>query len=123
MKITFDEKTAAKIKALGDVDLVFDFDHTLSEVNTEVDACAGGISRYRIVAGEKGNVPEEFDASIDSEFGPIYYKGYGSYFFQDEMSTKINTSYNLIELRSTAELLSPNLLIVDFRENKKRVDN
>ena len=30
MKITFDEKTAAKIKALGDVDLVFDFDHTLS---------------------------------------------------------------------------------------------
>ena len=37
MKITFDEKTAAKIKALGDVDLVFDFDHTLSEVNTEVD--------------------------------------------------------------------------------------
>ncbi|WP_282674705.1 iron-sulfur cluster biosynthesis family protein [Lactococcus cremoris] len=119
MKITFDEKTAAKIKALGDVDLVFDFDHTLSEVNTEVDACAGRISRYRIVAVEKGNVPEEFDASIDSEFGPIYYKGYGSYFFQDEMSTKINTSYNLIELRSTAELLSPNLLIVDFRGKQK----
>lgn len=41
MKITFDEKTADKIKAFGDVDLVFDFDHTLSEVNTEVDACAG----------------------------------------------------------------------------------
>ena len=37
MKITFDEKTADKIKAFGDVDLVFDFDHTLSEVNTEVD--------------------------------------------------------------------------------------
>ena len=43
MKITFDEKTANKIKAFGDVDLVFDFDHTLSEVNTEVDACAGAI--------------------------------------------------------------------------------
>jgi len=109
MKITFDEKTANKIKAFGDVDLVFDFDHTLSEVNTEVDACAGGISRYRIVAVEKGNVPEVFDASIDSEFGPIYYKGY----------TKINPSYNLIELRSKAELLSPNLLIVDFRGKQK----
>ena len=119
MKDYFDEKTADKIKAFGDVDLVFDFDHTLSEVNTEVDACAGGISRYRIVAVEKGNVPEVFDASIDSEFGPIYYKGYGSYFFQDEMSTKINPSYNLIELRSTAELLSPNLLIVDFRGKQK----
>ena len=38
MKITFDEKTADKIKAFGDVDLVFDFDHTLSEVNTEGSA-------------------------------------------------------------------------------------
>lgn len=115
MKITFDEKTADKIRALGDVELVFDFDHTLSEKNTEVDACAGGISRYRIVAVEKGKVPKEFDAHIDSEFGPIYYKGYGSYFFHDNMTTSINTSYNLIELKSPAELLSSNLLIVDFR--------
>ena len=55
--------------------------------------------------------------------GVIYsftnYKGYGSYFFQDEMYTKINPSYNLIELHSTAELLSPNLLIVDFRGKQK----
>lgn len=115
MKIKFDEKTATKIKDLGEADLVFDFDHTLSEENTAVDACAGGISRYRIVAVDKGKVPKEFDATIDSEFGPIYYKGYGAYFFQDEMYTVLNNSYNLIELRSTAELLSPNLLIVDFR--------
>ena len=39
------EGKCALFKAFGDVDLVFDFDHTLSEVNTEVDACAGGISR------------------------------------------------------------------------------
>lgn len=48
------------------MDLVFDFDHTLSEKNTEVDTCAGGISRYRLVAVEKGHVPEEFDATIKS---------------------------------------------------------
>ncbi|RZI48318.1 iron-sulfur cluster biosynthesis family protein [Lactococcus kimchii] len=118
MKITFDEKTAEKIKAFGDVDLVFDFDHSLSEKLEAVDACAGGISRYRIVAVDKGTVPDVFDATIDSEFGPIYYKAYGTYFFQDEMSTVINPSYNLIELRSTAELLSSNLLIVDFRDKK-----
>ena len=121
MKIKFDEKTAEKIKKLGEVDLVFDFDHTLSEKNTAVDTCAGGISRYRIVAVEKGNIPDEFDAMIESEFGPIYYKGYGAYFFQDEMYTVFNSSYNLIELRSTAERLSANLLIADF-SGKKKVD-
>jgi uncharacterized protein YqkB len=116
MKITFDERTAGQIKAWGDVDLVFDFDHTLSEKLEAVDACAGGISRYRLMAVEKGSVPEIFDAHIDSEFGPIYYKGFGSYFFHDEMTTRVNPSYNLIELKSPAELLSSNLLLVDFRK-------
>ncbi len=118
MKIKFDELTANKIKDWGDVDLVFDFDHTLSETRTSVDACAGGISRYRIVAVNKGTVPEIFDASMDSQFGPIFYKKYGSYFFHEEMSTEMDPTYHLIQLKSPAELLSPNLLLVDFRGGK-----
>ena len=45
MKIIFDELATEKINSFGAVDLALDFNHTLSETNTEVDACAGGISR------------------------------------------------------------------------------
>lgn len=116
MKITFDPKTEKKIEKLKNIDLVFDFDHTLSRENISVDGCSDGISRYRIVIVKKGSVPSQFDSHIDSKFGPIYYKGYGHYFFQKEMYTVYNPSYNLIELHSTAELLSKNILIVDFRD-------
>ena len=117
MKITFDEKTASKIKTFADEGavLVFDFDHTISEKNVAVDSCAGGISRYRIVAIDPGTLPDLFDGQIESEFGPLYYKTYGGYFFHETMDTRINTAYNLIELHSPAETLSQNLLIVDFR--------
>lgn len=58
MKIIFDELATEKIKSFGAVDLALDFNHTLSETNTEVDACAGGISRWRLVAVDKGTTPE-----------------------------------------------------------------
>ncbi|MEG9207833.1 iron-sulfur cluster biosynthesis family protein [Lactococcus lactis] len=96
MKIIFDELATEKIKSFGAVDLALDFNHTLSETNTEVDACAGGISRWRLVAVDKGTTPGTFDGKMESEFGSIY--------FQDW------------------DTISNNFLIVDFR-GKSNVDD
>ena len=118
MKFTFDETVENKLKAFDNADLVLDFDHTLSESLEEVDSCAGGISRYRIVAVDKGAVPADFDAEIESEFGPVYYKGWGKIFFSEDLTARVEGSYNLISLKTPGETLSDNLLIVDFRGKK-----
>lgn len=46
MKILFEELATEKFKSFGDVDIALDFNHTLGEKNTEVDACAGGIFHW-----------------------------------------------------------------------------
>lgn len=77
MKIIFDKTVSEKLAKFGNADFVLDFDHELSEKNEAIDACAGGISRYRILAIDKGKLPEAFDAHMDSEFGPVYFKKWG----------------------------------------------
>ena len=119
LKFTFDEEVASRMKAFGPTNFVLDFDHELSEKNEAVDACAGGISRYRIVAVDKGKVPEVFDGEIESVFGTIYYKGWGSVFFHEDLRAQVEGSYGLISLKTPGEYLSYNLLIVDFRGKLK----
>ncbi|GBG97507.1 iron-sulfur cluster biosynthesis family protein [Lactococcus termiticola] len=118
LTFTFDEQVAEKMKALEPASFVLDFDHTLSESLAEVDACAGGISRWRIVAVDKDAVPADFDSHLDSEFGPIYYKSIGEMFFHEDLKAKVEGSYNLISLKTPGETLSNNLLVVDFRGKK-----
>ncbi|MGV9044316.1 iron-sulfur cluster biosynthesis family protein [Lactococcus lactis] len=123
MKIIFDELATEKIKSFGAVDLALDFTHTLSETNTEVDACAGGISRWRLVAVDKGTTPGTFDGKMESEFGSIYFQDWGK-FFWDEHDLKVGHegSFNLMTLKTDWDTISNNFLIVDFR-GKSNVDN
>lgn len=116
MKIIFDENVSEKLAKFEDTDLVLDFDHELSEKHEAVDACAGGISRYRILAIDKGKLPEVFDAHLDSDFGPVYFKKWGEMFWNgQDLHAKVEGSYNLIALKTDGEYLSHNLLVVDYR--------
>lgn len=116
MKIIFDKTVSEKLAKFDNADFVLDFDHELSEKNEAIDACAGGISRYRILAIDKGKLPEAFDAHMDSEFGPVYFKKWGEMFWNaQDLHAKVEGSYNLIALKTDGEYLSHNLLIVDYR--------
>ncbi|MBL3715365.1 iron-sulfur cluster biosynthesis family protein [Lactococcus muris] len=116
MKFIFDKEVGERLVKFENADFVLDFDHELSEKNESVDACAGGISRYRLLAIDKGKLPEVFDAHLDSEFGPIYFKKWGEMFWgSQDLYAKVEGSYNLIALKTEGEYLSHNLLIVDYR--------
>ena len=78
MKIILDKTVSEKLAKFDNADFVLDFDHELSEKNEAIDACAGGISRYRILAIDKGKLPEAFDAHMDSEFGLFISKNGGN---------------------------------------------
>ena len=116
MKFTADETVTKRMQALSPAKFVLDFDHTLSEDLEAIDSCAGGISRYRIVAVD--DVPDVFDAHMDSDFGPIYYKGWGKIFFHEDLTARVEGSFNLMILKTPGEYLSNNLLVVDFKGKK-----
>ena len=115
MKITFDEKVTEKLQALGAVDLVLDFDNTLSAEQISAGSCDAGLANFRLVAIDKGSLPEIFDASLESDLGPVFYKEWGGRFFNGDMLARVEGSYGLIALKNAGEYLSLNMTIVDLR--------
>lgn len=117
MEITFDEMVKSLLMSLTKTeaaDFVLDFDHTLSRTQVGQDCC--GITRYRLVAVQHGQVPKDFDAVLPSNFGGIYYKSWGKMYLDPQM--KIRKNGSLIELMGDGELIAPNMEIVDFRHEQ-----
>ncbi|WP_205272656.1 iron-sulfur cluster biosynthesis family protein [Lactococcus taiwanensis] len=126
MEITFDETVTKRLLGLmgfqdkkdlltkpSAVDFVLDFDHTLSSEQLESTCC--GITRYRIVAVEKGQVPPIFDGQISSSLGPFYCKKWGMMYFDETMNVRL-TANHLIEIMGRGEQIAPHIEIVDYRK-------
>ncbi len=114
MNISFDETVKSRLAALTknkSADFVLDFDHTLSRENVGQDCC--GITRYRVVAVAKGQVPTIFDGKISSNFGDIFYQKWGKMYLDETMQIRMNGT--LIEIMGAGELIAPNIELVDFR--------
>ncbi|QPS71995.1 iron-sulfur cluster biosynthesis family protein [Lactococcus garvieae] len=117
MKITFDENVTQRLMAMisdKPADFVLDFDHTLSN-ETILSSCCG-ITRYRIVAVDKGGVPSVFDGKISSPLGDIYCKAWGKMYFDQNMQVRV-TPNHLIEIMGDGEKIAPHIEIVDYRSN------
>ena len=125
MEITFDEKINKILLELtgtktseelltkpSAVDFVLDFDHTLS--NELIDSSCCGITRYRIVAVDKGKVPAVFDGRIASPLGQFFCKKWGMMYFDDKMLVR-KTENQLIEIMGRGEQIAPHIEIVDAR--------
>ncbi|RZI48527.1 iron-sulfur cluster biosynthesis family protein [Lactococcus kimchii] len=115
MKITFDAAVTQQLLALtadSAVDFVLDFDHTLSEEVVGSSCC--GITRYRIVAVDKGSVPAVFDGQLDSALGKFFCKKWGMMYFDEEMTVR-TTANGLIEIMGRGELIAPHIELVDYR--------
>ena len=115
MKITFDDTITQRLLALIEdkpADFVLDFDHTLSS-ETLLSSCCG-ITRYRIVAVNKGAVPKVFDGKISSPLGDFYCKAWGMMYFDENMRVRV-TANHLIEIMGDGEKIAPHIEIVDYR--------
>lgn len=114
MKITFDDAIKQRLSALTEnqpADFVLDFDHTLSRENWGSDCC--GVTRYRIVLVEKGQVPAIFDGTIESNFGPIFVQNWGRMYLDEDMSIRLSGPF--IEFNGAGGQIAPNMEIADFR--------
>lgn len=117
MKITFDDTVAQRLLTMiktEAADFVLDFDHTLSKETIASTCC--GITRYRIVAVDKGEVPAIFDGKIESPLGFFYCKAWGMMYFDENMQVRI-TSNHLIEIMGDGEKIAPHIEIVDYRKH------
>lgn len=115
MKITFDDTITRRLSAMIEdkpADFVLDFDHTLSDETVASTCC--GITRYRIVAVNKGQVPAVFDGRIDSPLGDFYCKAWGMMYFDENMYVRM-TPNHLIEIMGDGEKIAPHIEIVDYR--------
>lgn len=121
MNITFDDHVKKRLSVLTEneaADFVLDFNHTLSRKSISQDCC--GITCYRIVAVNKGKIPAFFDASIPSNFGPIYYYSWAKMYLDQDMKIRMNGP--LIEIMGSGELIAPNIEIVDYRKSDVTVN-
>ena len=117
MKITFDETVKNRLAELTKsqaADFVLDFDHTLSRQNWGSDCC--GVTRYRIVAVDKGQVPSIFDGIIPSNMGDIYVQNWGRMYLDEAMSIRQNGVFT--EFNGAGGQIAPNMEITDFRGEK-----
>ncbi|MCL2858784.1 MAG: iron-sulfur cluster biosynthesis family protein [Streptococcaceae bacterium] len=116
MNMTFDASIKEQITTMIDgkpVDLVLDFDHTLSHELAESKCC--GITRYRIVIADKNSLPDEFDGQFDSELGTFHCKAWGMMYFDEYMNVR-KTDNGLTQIMGAGELIAPNIEIVDYRK-------
>ena len=111
MNIKFDENVKTKIEELNADKLALDYNYSLSS-DVEATSC-DMIMRMRIVAVD--SLPEDFDATLDSELGEIFYKSYGERYLEDGMTLRKN-SLGLIELAADSGLLAANVELVDLRK-------
>ncbi|GFH40329.1 iron-sulfur cluster biosynthesis family protein [Pseudolactococcus insecticola] len=114
MKITFDDKILAKVADFSDADLVLDFDNTIGENGRPVEGCSIG-TNYRLIAINKGTVPESFDTVIDSNFAPLHFKKYGQMFLTKDM-TLSEDSVRRVQLKESGEVIDSNVQILDYRQ-------
>ncbi|MFC4652800.1 iron-sulfur cluster biosynthesis family protein [Lactococcus nasutitermitis] len=115
MELKFDETVKNKLTDLTEnkpADFVLDYDYSLSD-DVAADACAI-VDRLRLVALDKGKVPELFDGQISTALGTVYCKEWGKRFLDEDMSMR-RTSTGLIEIMGAGGQLSPNAEIVDYR--------
>lgn len=116
MKITFDEQVLARLVDWSDADVVLDFDNTLGETGRPVEGCSIG-TNYRLIAIDKGTVPEVFDVIIDSNLAPLHFKKYGEMFLENGMTITENTDKR-VQLKAAGEVIDSNVQILNYRQAK-----
>ncbi|GFH42781.1 hypothetical protein Hs30E_13320 [Lactococcus hodotermopsidis] len=113
MKMTFDNKILKKVASWTGADIVLDFDNTIGENGRPVEGCSIG-TKFRLIAIDKGTVPEEFDVIIDSNFVPLHFKKYGEMFLKNEM-TLSEDELKRAQLRENGEIIDSNVVLLDLR--------
>ena len=116
MKITFDEQVLARLTDWSDADIVLDFDNTIGETGRPVEGCSIG-TNYRLIAIDKGTVPDIFDVVIASNFAPKKKKKYGEMFLENDMTITENTDKR-VQLKASGEVIDSNVQILDYRQAK-----
>jgi len=118
MKLTFDETIKKRLAALNvtaPAIWALDYDDSLTP-NGVADAC-DIVTRFRLVAlASKAQLPEEFDAALDTELGQVYYKSWGARFMDPHMKLRLSENGYALEFMGDGGLLSNNAEIVDYRE-------
>lgn len=116
MKITFDEQVLARLTDWSDADIVLDFDNTIGETGRPVEGCSIG-TNYRLIAIDKGTVPDIFDVVIASNFTPLHFKKYGEMFLENDMTITENTDKR-VQLKASGEVIDSNVQILNYRQAK-----
>ncbi|MDR1606055.1 MAG: iron-sulfur cluster biosynthesis family protein [Streptococcaceae bacterium] len=117
MKITFDAQVLARVANWTDADLILDFDQTIGENGRPVEGCSIG-TNYRLIAIDKGTVPDVFDVIIDSNFAPLHFKAYGRVFLTKDMTLTENPDKR-VQLKESGEVIDSNVQVLDFRTQPK----
>ena len=117
MNIKFDETVTSRIIALTaekPADFVFDYDDSMNDA-ISADACAI-VTRLKLIAVDKGQVPDLFDGIIESPLGDLHVKEWGKRFLDENMNMRMTESGNgLIEIMGDGGILSSNAEIADYR--------
>jgi uncharacterized protein YqkB len=116
MKITLDENVLKLVANWSDADVVLDFDNTIGKTERAVEGCAIG-TNYRLIAIDKGTVPEVFDVIVESNFAPLHFKKYGEVFLKNDLTLTQDTSKRL-QLKESGEIIDSNVQILDLRGHK-----
>ena len=116
MKITFDEQVLARLTDWSDADIVLDFDNTIGETGRPVEGCSIG-TNYRLIAIDKGTVPDIFDVVIASNFTHQHFKKYDEMFLKNDMTITENTDKR-VQLKASGEVIDSNVQMTDHRQAK-----
>lgn len=115
MKITFDDNVLKKVASWSDADIVLDFDNTIGENGRALEGCSIG-TNYRLIAIDKGTVPEIFDVIIESNFAPLHFKKYGEMFLKHDM-TLTEDAVKRVQLMESGEVIDSNVQVLDYRSH------
>ncbi|MDR0922240.1 MAG: iron-sulfur cluster biosynthesis family protein [Lactobacillales bacterium] len=118
MQLTFDEKTKTKLETLlstgsTPTKILFDFDDGVGPLS-KMGNCTINV-HFRIVLVDDTANLKEYNAILDSNIGPLYFKDYSKMYMGENMIVSFNPTYGNNILKSETETLDQNAEILDYR--------
>ncbi|MHA8137565.1 iron-sulfur cluster biosynthesis family protein [Lactobacillaceae bacterium Scapto_B20] len=119
MKMTITDAAKAKIEKVAgpNTKLLLSLDDGVGPFS-DVGSCAVDTSFDLIVVDADMDTPD-YDQQIDSNMGPVYYKGYSGQYI-DDPGLKLDVQFNQLALKNDGGLIDSGVALLDRRDGLKK---
>lgn len=69
---------------------------------------------FQLIFVDKGLAIPDYDESIETELGTIYYKGYSKQYLNEHMQLDFKSNFQTMPLSGEGELLDSNIVVLDL---------